>query len=144
MKTEEQFNLVGPCGICCGECECYKAKDSQQLLDYLISRGIKAEKLPCPGCREVEGKCPVIGTVCETYSCAQEHAVDFCYECSDYPCTKVLPMADGAAIYPHNLKTFCLSFIKNKGLDEFVKAYPEIKLKYYKGKMAVGKGPQLD
>ena len=37
-------------------------------------------------------------------ACAKEQGVDFCYECKDFPCQKLQPLAEGAERYPHNLK----------------------------------------
>jgi hypothetical protein len=140
-KASREFVMTGFCGIYCGECECHKAKDDPKMLEYLKSRGIP--NLPCPGCREVEGKCPVIGGVCETYHCAKKKEVGFCFECNEFPCSMLNPASDRAEILPHNLKAFNLSYIQNHGLDEFARHAAEFKEKYYKGKMEVGKGPQL-
>lgn len=141
-KESREYIMTGFCGIYCGECECHKAKDDPKLMEYMKSKGIP--NLPCPGCREVEGKCPVIGGVCETYQCALEKRVDFCFECDDFPCSRLNPASDRADILPHNLKTFNLCYIQRRGLDEFARNAAEFKNKYYKGKMAVGKGPQTD
>jgi hypothetical protein len=143
QKSTMEFNFTAPCGIYCGDCECYTAKDNPLLLDQLVSKGIKKQSLPCPGCRSGTGRCCVIENTCETYICAADHQVDFCFECSEFPCGKLNPSADRAGVLPHNLKVFNLCFIKNHGLTEFVSGYPEIKQKYYKGKIVIGSGPQL-
>lgn len=36
-----------------------------------------------------------------------------------------------------------LGFIQRQGLDKFLEKAPEIKQRYYRGKMEIGKGPQL-
>jgi len=92
MKTIEDFTLVGPCGIYCGDCEAYKAKDDPVLMEYLISRGFKKENLPCPGCRPNSGNCVAISGTCETYSCVTEHRVDYCFNCKEFPCINGLDM----------------------------------------------------
>jgi hypothetical protein len=144
-KSEaEIFQMTGYCGINCSDCKCSKAKDDEKLLQFFISKGIPAEKLPCPGCRAVEGNCPVIGEKCETYKCALEKNIDFCYECEDFPCDKLNPAADRANVLPHNLKVFNLCYIKNNGLEKFAENSAMIWEKYYEGKMAIGKGPQLE
>jgi len=140
----KSLNIIGPCGIFCGICECYSCKDNSELLEYLVSRGINREKLPCAGCREIEGNCPAIGSTCETYTCAKERKVDFCYECSDFPCSKLNPAADRADVLPHNTKVFNLCCIRQQGVDKFLERASNIKKRYYTGKMVVGKGPQID
>lgn len=105
---------------------------------------LKTEMLPCPGCRTVRGKCPAIDGTCETYTCVVEHAVDFCFECGEFPCARLNPAADRAERLPHNIKVFSLCTIQNQGLARLVENYPEIKQRYFQGKMAIGRGPQLE
>ena len=80
MQAKERIQLVAPCGIDCGTCELYLCKENQQLFAYLLSKGIPEEKLPCAGCRDIEGKCPVIGSQCATFACAMEKGADFCFQ----------------------------------------------------------------
>jgi len=46
-------------------------------------------------------------------------------------------------VLPHNLKVFNLSLINQIGLKAFTERSAEIKMKYYRGKMAIGNRPQL-
>jgi hypothetical protein len=142
-RDSSEYKMTAACGISCANCECYTAKDNAQLMQYLIGRGIPAERLPCPGCRAVEGKCPVIGETCSTYVCSQQKGVDFCFECSDFPCDKLHPAADRANVLPHNLKVNNLCIIMNRGLTAFTEEAAAGKQKYYQGKMLVGRGPQI-
>ncbi len=142
MEKTDNITLAAPCGIYCGECEAHKAKDDPALMERM-KKALKTEMLPCPGCRTVQGNCPAIDGTCETYSCAVEHAVDFCFECTEFPCAKLNPAADLAERLPHNIKVFSLCCIQHQGLARFVELYPEIKQRYFRGKMAIGKGPQL-
>jgi len=143
MQESKAFEMTGVCGIYCAECECAKAKDEPKLMEYLVGKGMDAEKLPCQGCRVVEGNCPAVGEKCETYKCAQEKKVNFCFECAEFPCAKLNPASDRANILPHNLKTFNLCYIQNHGIEKFAENAAEIKQKYYKGVMMIGKGPQI-
>ena len=144
MKKTEDITLAAPCGIYCGECEAYKAKDDPALMERMKNlKTLKTELLPCPGCRTVGGKCLAVDGTCETYSCVVEHAVDFCFECPEFPCAKLNPAADLAERLPHNIKVFSLCCIQHQGLASFVERYPEIKQRYFRGKMAIGRGPQL-
>lgn len=144
MEKNERLNLVAPCGIDCGICELYFCKDDAQLLDYLVSNGIPKENLPCPGCRPMEGKCPVIPELCKTYECVTDKNVEFCYECNEFPCGKLQPTVDRANILPHNMKVFNLCKMKNIGLEKFAEISIDIKAKYYKGIMSlIGNGPQI-
>ena len=156
MSITKENVLVAPCGLYCGHCLFYLAEKDSAIMEMLVSQGHKREKIPCQGCRPQEGKVacvagtretlydyPAIGEACETYACTVEHDVEFCYECQEFPCVKLQPCADMAELLPHNMKVFNLCIIKHQGLTEFLKKYSEIMPKYYFGKMAIGKGPQL-
>ncbi len=154
MSTTEEKTLAAPCGLSCGHCPCYLAKDDPAVMESLVSRGHNRDKLPCQGCRPLAGKMPYVGCTketifespggtCETYACAVEHGVDFCFECQEFPCVKLQPCADLANNLPHNMKVFNLCYIKHKGLTEWLKKYPEIMPRYFGGKMVICKGPQL-
>lgn len=75
--------------------------------------------------------------------CYSGRKINFCYECDEFPCRKLHPAADRAEILPHNLKVFNLCTIKNSGIEEFLDRSTEIKLRYFKGKIQVGNGPQM-
>ena len=142
MTGQERIKLVAPCGIDCGTCELYTCRDNEQLFAYLLTKGVPKDRLPCNGCRNIGGNCPVIGNTCATYTCSSEKKVDFCFRCETFPCEKLLPAADRAEVLPHNLKVFNLCSIKNIGVEGFIQKSSEIKHKYYKGKMKIGEGPQ--
>ncbi len=142
MKTTDQSALVAPCGINCGTCAAYRVKEEPSLGEVL-GKHFKWTGSPCPGCREVRGNCQFIEGTCETYVCISERGFTFCFECQEFPCPKLNPASDLAQILPHNLKVFNLCTIKHQGLAKFLEREPEIKNRYYRGKMAIGKGPQL-
>jgi len=142
MNITGDYSLAAPCGIFCGECPLYKANDNPEILEDAKARGYDIS--PCPGCRSVKGNCPAIDAQCETFACAKRHGVDFCFECPDFPCAELNPAADGAEVLPHNIKIFNLCYIRQKGLEKFLKEAAHIKNRYYNGKMMIGRGPQID
>ncbi len=163
MSTTNDIKLVAPCGLYCGRCPCYQAKDNPALTEYMVSLGVDRDKLPCQGCRPLEGKMSNIGLTketypngpgtdpCETYVCSVEHGADFCFECDEFPCIKLHPCADMADVLPQNTKVFNLCFIERYGLEEFKKKDSELKTfpavfdqRYYLGKLVTGKGPQIE
>ena len=143
MSTNQRNDLVAPCGIDCGTCELYLCKDNGKLLEYLLSKGIPSDKLPCAGCRANQGNCPVIGNQCATYACVVGKEVNFCFQCNEFPCSKLNPSADRAGVLPHNMKVFNLCSIQRKGVEGFIEISTEIKGRYYKGTMEIGKGPRI-
>ncbi|PKP39297.1 MAG: hypothetical protein CVT98_02335 [Bacteroidetes bacterium HGW-Bacteroidetes-15] len=140
----EREKLVAPCGIDCGTCEFYLSKHNEQILEYLVSKGIPKNILPCKGCRNIDGKCPIMTANCDTYTCTKSKGVDFCSNCSDFPCSMLAPAADRANTLPHNLKIYNLCTIKRDGLESFLSQSGKIKLTYFKGKMVIGKGPIIE
>ena len=142
MTPSERLQMVAPCGIDCGICELFTCGENPALMERLTARGIPGDKLPCPGCRAVEGRCPVIGETCATYACVIERRVHFCYQCEDFPCERLHPAADRADVLPHNLKIHNLCVIQKRGAQGLIKQSKESKLRYFQGKMAIGKGPQ--
>jgi len=144
MLVNEENILVGPCGVFCGGCLAHLAGEDSRAMEQLVAMGMPRESLPCPGCRTIGGLCPVIPGGCVTYRCADNHNVEFCFQCPDFPCAKLNPAADKAAVLPHNLKVFNLCFIKEKGLQAWKDRAREIRDKYFDGRMELGKGPRVE
>jgi hypothetical protein len=135
------------CGIDCFNCELYYTNIdsffktmSEERKAAILSRGLTKEKLLCKGCR-ISG-CTLIPDKCETLECVTKKNLDFCFECNDFPCSKLQPLAEGADRYPHNLKIYNLITIKNKGLEKWASEASKIREKYFKGKFKIGAGPQ--
>lgn len=141
--SNNRLSLVAPCGIDCGICELHMLNENDALYQSMIQRGIPAEKLPCPGCRAVEGNCPVKPAVCDTWNCVSDKKIGFCTACNEFPCNRLQPCADRADVLPHNLKVFNLCLINQIGLKSFTERSADIKMKYYRGKIIVGNGPHL-
>ena len=132
--TKERLTLAAPCGIDCGVCELNMCKGDLKLIDVLVSMGIPGNKIPCGGCRSIQGNCPVIKSTCETYKCVTEKNVKFCFECDEFPCVKLQPSADRANKLPHNMKVFNLCTMKRAGVENFILQSPEIKQRYMSGR----------
>ena len=139
----QETSLVSPCGIYCADCPAYKAKDDPVMMRKMLTYGFSKKSLPCPGCRPLKGKCPVIGGSCETYDCFEKKNITFCYECKEFPCSRFEPTADKAAAAMQNTKCFNLCYIQKHGLDTWLANTVEIKKRYFQGKLVYGKGPVL-
>ena len=135
-------------GIDCFNCELFHsnidgffARLPPEHQQAYAARGMTIEKLRCQGCRH--GGCTVIGGACETLACATERKVDFCSDCADFPCSKLQPLVEGAQKYPHNLKVYNLTAIKNRGIEAWAAEAGQIRKRYFEGKFKIGAGPQL-
>jgi hypothetical protein len=137
------MKLLAPCGIDCGICELHTISEEDELFKDLVEMGIAENKLPCPGCRAVKGKCPALSNTCETYLCLKDHDLDYCFECDEFPCVKLHPAMDRSSLHPHNLKIYNLCQLMNKGPEAFISESPGYKKRYLDGKVTVGKGPEV-
>ena len=82
---------------------------------------------------------------CKTLECVTKKGLEFCYECSEFPCPKFQPAADGAEKYPHNLKVYNLCRMKLVGVKEWIETEAtESRKRYYRGKFVIGSGPRSD
>src|SRR5664280_2081884 len=118
MATSEV--MAAPCGVDCSMCPLHLATNDEALKKRLSEMlNLPQDKMACVGCREIDGNCPVIPEQCATWLCVKEKGVDFCSDCSDFPCTKLAPCADRASTRPYNIKVFSLTLRKNKGAQEW-------------------------
>lgn len=104
--------LQGRCGRFCGECELYIAystSDHEALTrlaeKYSVECGedISPEKLKCVGCKGRSSGCRCAN--CEIRACAEDIGIEFCYQCLEYPCDKLLKLFDKYPEARENLKT---------------------------------------
>jgi len=132
-------NLIAPCGLVCGDCPMHLAKESPGLKISLSDKlGIAVEDVACGCCREEEGitSCKETSSPCHVFTCSREKGVQYCCECTEFPCERYQPYADGANIVPHNLKMYNLGLIKKLGIDEFVAQFAKkTRESYFKGKL---------
>ena len=114
MTTEKIEAAIAPCGLCCTTCFAHvdgdirrislklkeklgnfhvnakrfevlmddpifkKYSDFKEMLDYFAAEN-------CRGCRNEQ--CRLFKN-CGVRSCHQEKQIDFCYQCSDFPCNR--------------------------------------------------------
>jgi len=74
MKMAEEIpaSMLAPCGVNCGVC-------------YVHLR----HKKPCPGCWGADGSKPGHCRQCKIKDCAAQNGVDFCVNCSSFPCVMI-------------------------------------------------------
>lgn len=117
--------MTAPCGRDCFNCPFYLAKSNDKMRDVLAQKmNIPPDKISCDGCRNVKGDCQVLRNYgfngqCKIYECVTGKKVDFCFDCPDFPCDLLHPLAHGAERFPHNLKVYNLCMIKKMGLENW-------------------------
>jgi hypothetical protein len=100
----------------------YLANENEELRAKTADNlGIPVEQAVCSGCREEAGKPDFLGwnEPCNVYRCITRRKLDFCYECSDFPCDHLQPYADRASEVPHNTKVFNLCLIERMGSSQY-------------------------
>jgi hypothetical protein len=117
----DYYRMTAPCGLPCFECYVHLAKENQEL-QHMISQvlGIPPGQVVCKGCRDEQGKCAHLPMPCNVYPCAEKKEVNFCCDCSDFPCDYLHPYADRAITW-HNTKAFNLCLIKKMGLESWAR-----------------------
>jgi Protein of unknown function (DUF3795) len=134
--------LTAPCGLDCFNCELFTDNLTDEFAALFAEKlDVAKEEVSCRGCREQDGvHCHLPGSGCATLDCAKAKGVDLCCDCQEFPCVLLAPLADGAAIYPHNMKVYNLCRIKRVGHEKWIEEAGEIRKKYYTGKFVIGKG----
>ncbi len=120
-EKPDYLQMSAPCGLPCFDCPLHLARYSPEL-QRMVSQviNIPVELVACDGCRNEDGKCAHLPMPCRLYPCARERGVDFCHECSDFPCDYLHPYADQALKW-HNTKVFNLCLIKKMGLERWAR-----------------------
>ncbi len=86
LQNKVDKKLSGVCGIFCPACIVYlDTQENPERLKWLADRmGCTVKEMECNGCRsdKLSNHCQK----CNFTSCAKKKKVEFCIECSEYPC----------------------------------------------------------
>ena len=133
--------MTSPCGLDCFNCAVHMAVENEQLRALIAEKlNISYEMASCRGCRSENGTMAFLGMTepCNVFKCIQKKGIDFCSECSDFPCDYLHPYADRASERPHNTKVFNLCLIRKMGLEEWVKHKAKsVQDTYFKGELTL-------
>ena len=135
--------IVAPCGIDCFNCELYEDNVTDEMQSRIsAATHIPKERITCKGC--VDGnQCLFIdiqGKECSTLKCVKEKGVDYCFQCDTFPCAFLMPLADSADKFPHNMKMYNLCLMKRIGVEEWAKQAGDIRKTYFTKKIQIGEG----
>lgn len=113
------------CGLNCGACPVGIANELGRgdILDGFAGNwNIEREKLECSGCKGdvVAGFC----VNCEMRLCAREKGIEFCYQCSNYPCREITDFRNDDAVH-HSAVFSNLAKIREMGLDAWLESEKE-------------------
>jgi len=135
--------ITAPCGIDCFNCEMHEDNVTQEFKERIAGLyKVSAELISCKGCCD-GNQCLLYdlqGKSCKTLECVNEKGVKFCYQCDTFPCEYLMPLADGAGKFPHNMKLYNLCLMKRIGVDAWAKEAAEIRKTYFGKGMVIGEG----
>lgn len=86
------------CGLYCGGCAILLANREGTVEEIARAEGVQPEELRCHGC-----KTEVVATFCtDCYmkECAERRGIEFCIECDEYPCERLVAFKEDK--YPHH------------------------------------------
>ncbi len=133
--------MSSPCGLDCFNCPAYLANSDPNLRASIAERlQLPSDAARCEGCRNAEGIIAFLGDTepCAVYDCSTRQGIAFCCDCADFPCDRLHPYADKAALRPHNTKLFNLCLIKKTGVDRWARETAlDVKQTYFNGKLRV-------
>ena len=114
--------IVGYCGLYCAKCLIYIAsttsddKKKERLAKKYsreLGKKIGSEDIHCWGCRAGNRNC--WGKKCQFRKCASDKGIDFCYQCSEFPCPDILSFHEKHLDAQENLNRIC-----KIGIDAFI------------------------
>jgi len=100
--------LIAPCGMNCRICLGY--------FGYTTSG--KKRKMKCIGCKPREKSCAFLKKYCKKL---QKNEVNYCYECSDFPCEQLQKLDKGYRERYVMSMIGNLEYIRDNGMDDFLK-----------------------
>lgn len=118
-------HLTAPCGKDCFNCPLYIGEENKENRARFLQRNnLSEDQYRCEGCRNNKGYCvglTILGIDpnCRMYKCVEEHKVEFCSDCHEFPCFRLQPVADRAERVPHAMKIYNLCMIKKMGVEKW-------------------------
>jgi hypothetical protein len=105
LPKENEWNLVAPCGLYCGECTAFLNEK-------------------CGGCRSNQGLSKEYQKYCKIYACSRDKKFRTCVECGEFPC-KFFNFFKAETLESSSwfLDVWCnMKQVREKGLKDFLKS----------------------
>jgi len=108
-NINKNSKLIAICGLNCGECDIYLAPTNPVIAKKLIKRfegmwkDVKATDFHCSTCRGDKAKCWT--EECWIRDCCViSKKLEFCYECKEFPCKKLIEWSKQSENYAKALQ----------------------------------------
>ncbi|UCE96922.1 MAG: DUF3795 domain-containing protein [Candidatus Bathyarchaeota archaeon] len=117
--------VISTCGLNCAKCDIYEAgHGNERVRDQILAwfekdrnQILKPEDVRCDGCRGSLEK--HWSSDCMIMLCAKNKAVEYCFECTDFPCTLLKEFgSDGISHHARTVKN--LKRMKAIGIDAWI------------------------
>jgi hypothetical protein len=115
----KRYALLGICGVYCGACSTFRAFNDadEALIDWELRMGMPEDEIMCEGC--YSGVVNKWCSKCQFRRCTEAKGINYCLECGDFPCKKLL---DFSRTRPHRtLGLRNLQHLKNLSISEWLK-----------------------
>jgi hypothetical protein len=101
-SSSPDLRLAAVCGLFCPSCTFFiGTKQDRARLETLLKRfGRKVDEIECHGCRS-DKRTFYCEKYCKMTRCASEKGIDFCGECSEFPCEE---LKEFQAQMPHRIE----------------------------------------
>ncbi|MFX1277418.1 MAG: DUF3795 domain-containing protein [Promethearchaeota archaeon] len=96
-EVEDKWD-ISYCGLNCASCEIYLASHGDEKLQKELVQWFKKnidpniDYMSCERCRGPKGKCWTED--CDLRSCAMKMNLEYCFECSEFVCSKLEKFAN--------------------------------------------------
>lgn len=105
------------CGLYCGACAVLIANREGILEESAQEWEMDPEDLKCHGCKS--RTMAIYCKTCDIRQCAEDNQVDFCFQCTEYPCTRLVEFRNDEC--PHHSVVFQnLETIQKKGVQKWL------------------------
>jgi len=108
-----EYRYDSYCGLYCGACPVLVANENGTVKERAMEWGKKPQDLRCHGCKS--GVNCVFGKDCYFKECAESKKLEFCSECEDYPCEKLLEFVSDKSAH-HSIVAVNLGRIREVGV----------------------------
>ncbi len=108
------------CGLYCGSCTAFMATQENKTKELAGQWQKEEEDIICYGCKS--DKVASFCRTCALKECARKKGLEFCYQCTDYPCDRLDEFRNSAQ-YPYHIEVYdYLQTIKQHGITHWLKA----------------------
>ncbi|MDK2879301.1 MAG: hypothetical protein PWR06_2017 [Thermoanaerobacteraceae bacterium] len=112
------FRFDSFCGLYCGACDTLIANMENKVNELAKNLGRTSEDVTCHGCKTTVNS--VHCRKCELKRCAKDRKIEFCCECPEYPCQRLIDFRHDKYSH-HSVVIKNLDFIKKHGVEYWLR-----------------------